>query len=1085
MSILQKIADIENEMNRTQKNKATNAHLGILKAKLAKLRRELITPKSGGGPKEDGFDVAKTGDARIGFVGFPSVGKSTLLSNLAGVYSEVAAYEFTTLTTVPGVVRYKGAKIQLLDLPGIIEGAKDGKGRGRQVIAVARTCSLILIVLDVSKPLQHKKLIEYELEGFGIRLNKQPPNLSFKRKEKGGINLTALVPQTELDAESVKQVLAEYKIHNADITLRYDATIEDLIDVVEGNRVYMPCIYVLNKIDAISIEELDIIYKIPHCVPISAHHKWNFDDLLNKIWVYLNLIRIYTKPKGHLPDYSAPIVLNANSRSIDDLCMKIHKSLQKDFKCALVWGSSAKHNPQKVGKEHILDDEDVVQVVKNQLLRVCEEEDTTLLRGKSMNDGGQKKKEKKPVSPHGYRESREKASPFSTHRLLLTNSKSAHYYANVSLALLWGRRFVIRHVHLRRAYDFRREQLTRLEREFAKENYVSRKTRGELAAELNLPEGTIKVWFQNRRMKDKRQKLGGLGWPFLQNPLALMFNPLAAQAHYDAWHKAALANYNVSGADGTMPPLTLSGFPNFPNNQEETENVVGKSSVNQSVIMERLKRFSNSCYEFGRSVVEWRSPMTAPYLMLINSAFWAASLYADRVLQMRLLITFSAAVFGWDILLSPTHDRSIATHVLFWPAQSIWRTGGVALNIYSAHVLRLQMMEAAFWSAYCGLGFLLVNPVWNYYDTNQKIVNMGSYSCKRTYAFLDAAIIQPVLVVGRAIKYVVCLEFVPPVWAAIKQAFSSTGGGIRGLCSQFSAWLSRGVRAIANWWNNCVFIPIKNGLKRMLAWLRYWFCAHWWPDFVAWIKLKFGRPLQRLFNYFCYCLVYVFCGHWIKPLCSWLWKYLCIVGQFVHRNAVVPMKRKLLEWAHELKLLTKRLLHQLAVAIRDSVLWPIFLAVAGAFKQLYAVIHATLIQPVIDYIYLRYKKVEDVAYIYCLGPVCEKVINNIPEKSPFCEDSDEELDGLIPDEYLEEEDPLAEKEDVILTPVVIKETPKPQPKAAPKAAPKVQEEVRKKPELKVEIDDGIISEDDLLPDLPSPTDEFTMGLAFPTIHAKV
>lgn len=63
----------------------------------------------------EGFDVAKTGDARIGFVGFPSVGKSTLLSNLAGVYSEVAAYEFTTLTTVPGVIRYKGAKIQVRD----------------------------------------------------------------------------------------------------------------------------------------------------------------------------------------------------------------------------------------------------------------------------------------------------------------------------------------------------------------------------------------------------------------------------------------------------------------------------------------------------------------------------------------------------------------------------------------------------------------------------------------------------------------------------------------------------------------------------------------------------------------------------------------------------------------------------------------------------------------------------------------------------------------------------------------------------------------------------------------------------------
>lgn len=122
-------------MARTQKNKATMGHIGLLKARLAKLRRELIEPKGGGGGGGgEGFDVAKTGDARVGFVGFPSVGKSTLLTNLAGVYSEVAAYEFTTLTTVPGVIRYKGAKIQLLDLPGIIEGAKDGKGRGKQVI---------------------------------------------------------------------------------------------------------------------------------------------------------------------------------------------------------------------------------------------------------------------------------------------------------------------------------------------------------------------------------------------------------------------------------------------------------------------------------------------------------------------------------------------------------------------------------------------------------------------------------------------------------------------------------------------------------------------------------------------------------------------------------------------------------------------------------------------------------------------------------------------------------------------------------------------------------------------------------------
>ncbi|CAH1801597.1 unnamed protein product [Owenia fusiformis] len=364
MSVLQRIAEIEAEMARTQRNKATSGHLGLLKARLAKLRRELIEPKGGGGGAGEGFDVAKTGDARIGFVGFPSVGKSTLLSNLAGVYSEVAAYEFTTLTTVPGVIRYKGAKVQLLDLPGIIEGAKDGKGRGKQVIAVARTCSLIFIVLDVLKPLQHKKLIEHEVEGFGIRLNKEPPKIGYRRKEKGGINLTSTVTQSELDLDLVKTILNEYKIHNADITLRSDATSEDLIDVIEGNRVYIPCIYILNKIDQISVEELDIIYKVPHCVPISAHHKWNFDDLLEKMWDYLKLVRIYTKPKGQLPDYESPVVLKASAVSVEDFCNKLHRSIMKEFKVAIVWGSSVKHQPQRVGKDHLLQDEDVVQIVK-------------------------------------------------------------------------------------------------------------------------------------------------------------------------------------------------------------------------------------------------------------------------------------------------------------------------------------------------------------------------------------------------------------------------------------------------------------------------------------------------------------------------------------------------------------------------------------------------------------------------------------------------------------------------------------------------------------------------------------------------
>jgi len=94
---------------------------------------------------------------------------------------------------------YNGAAIQMLDLPGIIQGAKDGKGRGRQVIAVAKTCHLIFIVLDVNKPLTDKRVIENELEGFGIRINKEPPNIVFRKKDKGGVSITNTVPLSHID----------------------------------------------------------------------------------------------------------------------------------------------------------------------------------------------------------------------------------------------------------------------------------------------------------------------------------------------------------------------------------------------------------------------------------------------------------------------------------------------------------------------------------------------------------------------------------------------------------------------------------------------------------------------------------------------------------------------------------------------------------------------------------------------------------------------------------------------------------------------------------------------------------------------
>ena len=79
---------------------------------------------------------------------------------------------------------------------------------------MARTCNLILIVLDAGKPMTHKRIIEKELEGFGIRLNQQPPQIILKRKEKGGLAITKAVPLTKIDNKMITAICKEYKISN-------------------------------------------------------------------------------------------------------------------------------------------------------------------------------------------------------------------------------------------------------------------------------------------------------------------------------------------------------------------------------------------------------------------------------------------------------------------------------------------------------------------------------------------------------------------------------------------------------------------------------------------------------------------------------------------------------------------------------------------------------------------------------------------------------------------------------------------------------------------------------------------------------
>lgn len=130
-----------------------------------------------------------------------------------------------------------------------------------------------------------------------------------------------------------------------------------------GTRKYIPCLYVYNKIDAISLEMVDKLACSENTVVISCEMGLNLDYLVERVWENLGLVKIYTKKRGERPDLSDPVCLRKGA-TIEDVCLGIHKSLATNFRYALVWGRSSKFSPhaQKVSLNHQVQDEDVVSI---------------------------------------------------------------------------------------------------------------------------------------------------------------------------------------------------------------------------------------------------------------------------------------------------------------------------------------------------------------------------------------------------------------------------------------------------------------------------------------------------------------------------------------------------------------------------------------------------------------------------------------------------------------------------------------------------------------------------------------------------
>ncbi len=239
--------------------------------------------------------VPRDGDARIVLLGVPNAGKSSLLRALSRSRVEVGNYAFTTLRPIAAMAEINQARIQMVEIPGLIEGARENRGSGRLYLGAAQTADAFLLLMPL---------------------------------EAGG---------------------------RADL----DLLMEEACDVIRDR----PTMVVATKLDLPGAR--DVLSRVAceiglPVTAISAATGEGVDGLRSAIWEMVSLMRVFSK-QGDRQD-ERPFIIPRGS-TVRELAAFIHKELEQKLTKAAVWGPSAKFPGQLVGKDHVLQDCDRVELV--------------------------------------------------------------------------------------------------------------------------------------------------------------------------------------------------------------------------------------------------------------------------------------------------------------------------------------------------------------------------------------------------------------------------------------------------------------------------------------------------------------------------------------------------------------------------------------------------------------------------------------------------------------------------------------------------------------------------------------------------
>ncbi len=302
--------------------------------KIARLRKEVekrkeMEKKKGSAP---GIAVKKEGIGQVVLVGLPNSGKSWLLHQLTGVQVAVAPYPFTTRKPVVGMMDCKGAKVQLVEVPALVEGSSSGKANGLQLLSIVRNADAVVLV---ARNKEEEQLLQQELLNAKILLNEEKPRIEIKPSKFRGI---AVVHKKNLKMQEaeLRDFLRSQGMYNASVVL--NEQLRDLAAVVRA---------------------LDETIAYKPSITVNPFAKIDLQQLRKKVFQLLRKILVYTKKPGQKAEKGEPLALPLHS-TVEYAARHLHKQLA-GFRYARVWGSS-RFPGQRVQKEYELQDGDVLEI---------------------------------------------------------------------------------------------------------------------------------------------------------------------------------------------------------------------------------------------------------------------------------------------------------------------------------------------------------------------------------------------------------------------------------------------------------------------------------------------------------------------------------------------------------------------------------------------------------------------------------------------------------------------------------------------------------------------------------------------------